>query len=105
MMCCSSTSDKRPRALRVVSHIACGLVLGVALAAVLSLVVMVLWNHLMPQLFHLPVISYCQGLGLFILGRLLFGGLCHGSRRFHGHRRCGCHSKEEESVQTEAKEA
>lgn len=99
MICCSSSSEKRPRALRVACHIACGLVLGLVLAAVLGLAVMLLWNHLMPQLFHLSTISYCQGLGLFILGRLLFGGLCHRPRRFHGHRHghCGCHKKEEET--------
>ncbi len=34
---------------------------------------MLLWNWLMPVLFGLPAIAYLQAVGLFILGRLLFG--------------------------------
>ena len=37
-------------------------------------VVMLLWNWLLPTLFGLPEITLLQGFGLFILGRLLFGG-------------------------------
>ena len=46
----------------------------VALAgAVSSLLVMVLWNWLMPTLFGLPSIDFWQALGLLILTRILFG--------------------------------
>jgi hypothetical protein len=37
-------------------------------------VVMLLWNWLLPPLFGLPAITLLQGFGLFMLGRLLFGG-------------------------------
>jgi len=33
-----------------------------------------LWNWLMPELFHLPVINFYQALGLVILSKILFGG-------------------------------
>ena len=33
-----------------------------------------LWNWSMPELFHLPVISLAQTLGLLVLSRILFGG-------------------------------
>ncbi|MBL7817453.1 MAG: hypothetical protein JNL70_20775 [Saprospiraceae bacterium] len=36
--------------------------------------VMALWNWLMPELFNLPMISFSQALGLFVLGRILTGG-------------------------------
>jgi hypothetical protein len=36
--------------------------------------VMALWNWLMPELFNLPMITFSQGLGLFVLGRILTGG-------------------------------
>jgi hypothetical protein len=36
--------------------------------------VMALWNWLMPTLFDLPMITFSQGLGLFVLGRILTGG-------------------------------
>jgi hypothetical protein len=34
-----------------------------------------LWNHLMPQIFGLPQISFWQTLGLLVLSWLFFGGL------------------------------
>jgi hypothetical protein len=40
---------------------------------------MVLWNALMPPIFHLPEIGYWQAAGLLILGRLLFGRVHHGN--------------------------
>lgn len=36
--------------------------------------VMALWNWLMPTLFNLPMITFSQALGLFVLGRILTGG-------------------------------
>lgn len=39
-----------------------------------SLLMMLLWNALMPQIFHLPALSYWQAMGLLVLSRLLFGG-------------------------------
>ena len=45
--------------------------------AAFSVVVMLLWNALMPPLFALPVLNYWQAAGLMLLARLLFGGLVH----------------------------
>ena len=50
-------------------------------------IVMRLWNWLMPEIFGLHVISYCQAFGLLILSKILFGGF-HG----RGRRHCGCGS-------------
>jgi hypothetical protein len=36
-------------------------------------ITMLLWNALLPELFHLPQISFWQAVGLLILSRLLFG--------------------------------
>ena len=60
------------------------LALAIALIAVLSLVVMSLWNWLVPSLFHGPAVQYWQAVGLLLLSRILFGGL---RRRggWHGH--------------------
>lgn len=54
-------------------------------------IVLYLWNHTVPALFHLsPLSSFWQALGLMILCWILFGGL-RGIRaagmRHHGHRR------------------
>lgn len=37
-----------------------------------------LWNWLMPALFHLPLITLGQTLGLLLLSRILFGGFLRG---------------------------
>ena len=41
-----------------------------------------LWNWLVPGLFHLPALTFWQGLGLLALCRILFGGFRLGG----GHR-------------------
>jgi hypothetical protein len=35
-------------------------------------IVMLLWNALMPDIFHLPQISFWQALGLLLLSKILF---------------------------------
>jgi hypothetical protein len=52
-----------------------------ALALVLGLVVQLLWNWLMPEIFGLGRINVQQGIGLLVLARLLFGRM--GQRRDH----------------------
>lgn len=42
--------------------------------AVGGLVVMNLWNWLIPAIFGLKVISFTQALGLLVLSKILFGG-------------------------------
>jgi hypothetical protein len=46
----------------------------------LALLVMLLWNAILPALLHTQHISYWQALGLLVLCRILFGGLPIGSR-------------------------
>ncbi|HXW74691.1 MAG TPA: hypothetical protein VEK10_07740 [Steroidobacteraceae bacterium] len=55
----------------------------IAIAALLGLAVMLLWNTLVPALFRGPQLQYWQAVGLLILCRLLFGGLRRGG--WHGH--------------------
>jgi hypothetical protein len=57
--------------------------LGVALAITVA---MLLWNALLPDLFHAPAINFWQAAGLMLLSRLLLGGFhCMGHHR-HGHK-------------------
>ena len=52
-------------------------VLGIAGAFLMGLLfgnlIMWLWNWLMPKLFGLPTIGFWEGLGLFLLAKILFG--------------------------------
>ena len=59
-------------------------VLALAVLAVAGVIVMLLWNALVPTLFRGPALQYGQALGLLILSRLLFGGL-RGRGAWHGH--------------------
>lgn len=51
------------------------LLLCAALVVVLGLVVMTLWNALLPELLGVKTIGFWQSLGLLALCRILFGGL------------------------------
>ena len=55
-------------------------VMGIALLALFTYVVMLLWNWLVPELFSGPAINYWQTLGVLILAKILFAG-------FHPHKR------------------
>lgn len=39
-----------------------------------GLVVMTLWNGIMPDIFGLGVLTIWQAIGLLVLGKILFGG-------------------------------
>ena len=60
------------------------LVLAIGVLAGLSLVVMSLWNWLIPALFRGPALQYWQAVGLLLLSRILFGGW-RGRGGWHGH--------------------
>jgi membrane protein implicated in regulation of membrane protease activity len=54
--------------------IAAGIGFFVLATLLLSLVVMVLWNALVPLLFNGPVLSYVQSIGLLVLSHILLRG-------------------------------
>ncbi len=70
---------RRPGAGKIVIFVLMGAV-GVAL---FGLVVMGLWNALIPAILAGPEITWIQALGLFALSRILFGGWGGGRHRRH----------------------
>jgi hypothetical protein len=85
------TNRYEERVVRSAAWIARGIAKGIAIAvavivfiAVFSWVAMLLWNWLVPALFHGPALSYWQAFGLLVLSRILFGGI-RGHRGGHGH--------------------
>jgi hypothetical protein len=57
-----------------------------AVVAVLGLVVMLLWNAIVPSVFSgVQTLDYRQSLGLLVLSRILFGGF-RGGRGMPGRR-------------------
>ena len=64
-----------------------GFAILVALAALaFGWILMLLWNWLVPALFHGPVINFWQAIGILILSKMLFGGC---GFRGKGGRCCG----------------
>ncbi len=56
----------------------------VLILAVTSVIVMLLWNALIPVIFSGPVITYWQAAGLLLLSKILFGTMGRGySKRHH----------------------
>ncbi|MCL1934541.1 MAG: hypothetical protein FWF53_12105 [Candidatus Azobacteroides sp.] len=63
------------------------LFLGLAIMAGAGVVVLLLWNALIPSIFGWSAINFWQAMGLFVLCRILFGNF-DGSRLFawtHGY--------------------
>jgi len=72
------------RGLRIAGMVVLGVIGAALFALVFGWLVMILWNWLMPTIFHLGEIAYWQAFGLVVLAKLLFGGM-HGPRgRGHG---------------------
>jgi len=44
-----------------------------AFLSLISLVVMTLWNNLLPEIMNVSTITFWQAMGIFILSKILFG--------------------------------
>lgn len=66
--------DNVPKAAKIVLYTILG-ILGAALLGLLfGHLIRWLWNRLMPSLFGLRTIGFWEGVGLFVLARVLLGG-------------------------------
>jgi hypothetical protein len=73
------------KTLKVFKFIGFGL-LGLGAIGLFVFITMLLWNGLIPLLFHGPVVTYWQTAGLIILSKIIFSGFGHGGGH-HGSRR------------------
>lgn len=44
-----------------------------AFLSLISLIVMMLWNNLLPEIMNVRTITFWQAMGIFILSKILFG--------------------------------
>jgi len=51
------------------------ILIPIAIFLLIPLVVMYLWNHIVVVIFGITTITYIQAVGLFILSKILFGGI------------------------------
>ena len=68
-------------------HMGKGLVIGAVIFVALGLLVMTLWNALLPAILGVKAIGFWQALGILVLSRILFGGLGFRPGMFGAHRR------------------
>ena len=87
--------DKMPDWLKYTLYAILGIAGAFLLGLLFGNVIMWLWNWLMPSLFGLRTIGFWEGLGLFLLAKILFGfggsghsgddgGKHHKKRHHHG---------------------
>jgi len=67
-------TDRKLKIQRKIAVMMGGFMLMVLGAFFFGLIVMLLWNWLMPTIFTLPEITYWQAWGIFLLAKILFGG-------------------------------
>lgn len=60
--------------------------IAAGIALVLGLVVMLLWNAILPKITGVKEINFWQSLGLLALSKILFGGMRLGNWKKHKHR-------------------
>jgi hypothetical protein len=60
------------------------IILGVlAIIALLSFIVMSLWNNILVPVLHINALNFWQALGILVLSKILFGGFHRGWRGRH----------------------
>ena len=62
-----------------------GVVIMLVMFAVFGVVVMLLWNGILPGLFGFPMLNYWRAIGILLLARILVGGLGHNLNNHYGH--------------------
>jgi len=60
--------------------------LVLVVVSAVSLVVMFLWNWLVPDLFSGPTITFLQAVGLLVLSKIFFSGMFHKKRHAMQHK-------------------
>ena len=70
---------------------------GIGLAILFGFIIMWLWNWIMPELFGLPMVTYWQGIGLFILSKILLGGCNFGNGNSSKKEKKECEGKKSKS--------
>lgn len=61
------------RGVPKIVHVFKFILLGVIFVCAIGFSVQCLWNWLIPDIFHGPLITFWQAIGLCLLGKLLFG--------------------------------
>ncbi len=69
------------KAVKIAGFVVLGIIAVAVLAIVFGILVKLLWNAMMPDIFGLPEIGYWQAVGLVVLAHIFFGA-DHGAHRY-----------------------
>jgi hypothetical protein len=90
-----------PQWAKIICYVFLGILGAIAFGFVFGYGIKLLWNWLMPELFGIKEISYWQGIGIFILARLIFGSFGSNSNSSKSgndkKKQKGCHNEDEET--------
>lgn len=78
-----------PKGWKITLYIVLGLLAFAAVAVVLGLVIMWLWNAIVAPKLNAGTINYWEAVGLFVLCKILFGGF----RFKNNDEKCECEGK------------
>ena len=78
-MQCKTMWNEVPKPIQIIVYTVLGVIAAFGFGLLFGWIVVWLWNWLMPLIFGLPTITFWQGVGLFILAKILFGGFNSGS--------------------------
>jgi hypothetical protein len=70
--------------LKITGLVILGVIAFTAFAFLLGILIVYLWNWLMPALFGIKTITFWQAIGILVLARIIFGGL-HAGGHHHKH--------------------
>ncbi|HZX11664.1 MAG TPA: hypothetical protein VFG01_12030 [Acidobacteriota bacterium] len=87
------SSHQGSKVLRIIGMVFMGVLFAAGFALVFGLLVMWLWNWLMPALFGLGEITYWQAFGILLLAKLFFGGFGSHKREPSNHFHDRFHSR------------
>ena len=73
------------RVLYITRWVVVGIFIASIFATLFALVVRLIWNAVMPDVFGLPGITFWQAFGMILLAKLLFGGGWNRFRGIHNH--------------------
>lgn len=73
----SKVFQNLPIWLKIIVFSILGIVVLSFFGVIFGFVIMLLWNWLMPVLFKLPTITYWQGIGIFVLAKIIFKSTDH----------------------------
>jgi len=74
-MPCKTFWNEVPKPFQIFVYTILGVVAAFGFGLLFGWIIVWLWNWLMPMIFGLPTITFWQGVGIFILAKILFGGI------------------------------